>query len=167
MSKKNNDIKSKYINNSILIPDKEWKNLPLNSYISYIKNDDVFVKGGYIKIIYDKEDKDEINNTYMVLSNKLDKFSNDKYYKEFTVKLNNIKSIYKKINDSAFMEYQIIKNNISKFVQDMSDKYKTYDDVINSINSRLTKLEENNLKVIKLIKKLHNIDNIESYKNKI
>ena len=86
--------------------------LPLNSYISYIKNDDKFIKGGYIKLIFNKK-----NNDYLIYGSKLDKYNNDKYYKEFTINLNNIKEIYKKIDVSAIIEYQIIKTNLNNIIQ--------------------------------------------------
>lgn len=169
-----------YLKNSILIPKDKWEEIPLNSYISYTKNDGKFVKGGYIKIIFKKKNKknndneDESNkdtefeeDTFMTLANKLEKYSNDKFFKEFTINLSNIKEIYKKINDSAFIEYQIIKNNVLKLIQDFTKKLEKYDNEIENINKKITKLEDNNYKVLKLIKKLHNIDNIEPYKNKI
>ena len=59
-----------FLKNSILIPKDQWLSLPLNSYISYIKNDDKFIKGGYIKLIFNKK-----NNDYLIYGSKLDKYN--------------------------------------------------------------------------------------------
>jgi hypothetical protein len=163
--KKNNknelteEEKKEYLKNSILIPKEQWLTLPVNSFISYIKNDGKFIKGGFIKLIFKKKEKD-----YLIYSSKLDKYNNDKYYKEFTINLENIKEIYKKIDSSAIIEYQIIKTNINNFL----DKFKT--DIhniynkIEDLNIKINKIEDNNKKTIKLIKNLHGIKSLDDIK---
>ena len=173
-SKKNKSVKSKkkvnytstplteeeiteYLKDSIKIPKEQWITIPVNSFISYFKNDDSFIKGGFIKLQFNKNDND-----YIIYGTKLVKFSNDRYYKEFTINLSNIKEIYKKIDKSAIIEYQIIKNNISTLFNDFSSKF---DEILNKLDThdkKIIKLEENHYKTIKLIKTLHNIKSLDN-----
>lgn len=149
-----------YLKGSILIPKSQWKELYDNSNISYIKTDGGFVKSGFIKLIYNKDNED-----YIRYGSKLDKYTNDKYYKEFTVKFSNIKELYKKIDNSAIIEYKLIKERInttlSKFTEDISN----INDKINSLQDKINKLDENHIKVVKLIKTLHNIKSLDDIKN--
>jgi len=150
---------TEYLKNSILIPNEQWKSLPTNSFISYYKEDGKFIKGGYIKLIYTKN-----NNDYLIYGTKLDKYNNDKYYKEFTINLSNIKEIYKKIDQSAIIEYQIIKNNISKIISTTNTKIEEIITKIMNMEKKIIKLEENHYKTLKLIKNLHNIKSLDSIK---
>jgi hypothetical protein len=157
-----------FLKNSINIPKEQWQQLPINSFISYFKNDGKFVKGGYIKLIFNKNNSDNIDNDdnihYLIYGTKIDKYNNDKYYKEFTINLSNIKEIYKKIDNSALIEYQIIKNNITKLLNSNNSKI---DEIINKLNTfekKINKLEENHYKTLKLIKNLHNINNLDNIK---
>lgn len=159
---------NEYLKNSILIPKDQWIYLPINSFISYFKEDGKFVKGGYIKLIFSKKESDNSDNSnsndYLIYGTKIDKYNNDKYYKEFTIKLSNIKEIYKKIDNSALIEYQIIKNNITKLLNNNNNKI---DEIINKLNTfekKISKLEENHYKTLKLIKNLHNIKNLDNIK---
>ena len=148
--------RKEFLKNSILIPKEQWLSLPINSYISYIKNDDKFIKGGYIKLIFNKKDTD-----YLIYGSKLDKYNNDRYYKEFTINLNNIKEIYKKIDVSAIIEYQIIKTNLNNIIE----KFKSeINNKLEELDSKINKLDENNKKTIKLIKNLHNIKSLDEIK---
>lgn len=150
---------TEYLKNSILIPNDQWKSLPINSFISYYKEGGKFIKGGYIKLIFTKN-----NNEYLIYGTKLDKYNNDKYYKEFTINLSNIKEIYKKIDQSAIIEYQIIKNNISKIISVTNTKIEEIITKITNMEKKIIKLEENHYKTVKLIKNLHNIKNLENVK---
>ena len=145
-----------FLKNSILIPKDQWLSLPLNSYISYIKNDDKFIKGGYIKLIFNKK-----NNDYLIYGSKLDKYNNDKYYKEFTINLNNIKEIYKKIDVSAIIEYQIIKTNLNNIIEQFKSEI---NDKLLELDNKINKIDDNNKKTIKLIKNLHNISSLDDIK---
>lgn len=156
-----------YLKNSMAIPKEQWLTLPLNSFISYIKSDGKFVKGGYIKLIFKKKDKD-----YLIYGSKLDKYNNDKYYKEFTINLENIKDIYKKVDTSAVLEYQIIKNNINtildKFKLDIEKLNSTFEEIndkLDDMNERINKIDDNNKKTIKLIKNLHGIKSLDDIKS--
>lgn len=152
-----------FLKNSILIPKDQWNTLPVNSYISYYKEDGKFVKGGYIKLIFSKKDpKTDSENDYLIYGTKLDKYNNDKYYKEFTINLSNIKDIYKKIDPSAIIEYQIIKNNITKLINTTNIKLEEVINKMLNIEKKISKLEENHYKTLKLIKNLHNIKNLET-----
>jgi hypothetical protein len=146
-----------FLKNSILIPKEQWEKLPINSYISYFKNDNKFIKGGYIKLIFNKNE-----NIYLIYGTKIDKYNNDKYYKEFTINLSNIKDIYKKIDQSAIIEYQVIKNNITKLVDNTNIKLNEIITKIQLIEKKIVKLEENHYKTIKLIKNLHNIKTLDN-----
>jgi|LauGreDrversion4_2_1035121.scaffolds.fasta_scaffold02290_11 hypothetical protein len=152
-----------FLKNSILIPSDQWQTLPINSYISYFKEDGKFIKGGYIKLIFTKKDpKTDENSNYLIYGTKIDKYNNDKYYKEFTINLSNIKEIYKKIDNSALIEYQIIKNNINKIINTTNTKIEEMVSKMSNIEKKIIKLEENHYKTIKLIKNLHNIKNLDN-----
>ncbi len=154
-----------YLKNSILVNKDQWLTIPVNSFISYYKDDGKFVKGGYVKLIFTKKDaKTETMNDYLIYSTKIDKYNNDKYYKEFTINLSNIKEIYKKIDASAIMEYQIIKANITKLLNLNAEKMNDIVDRINQIDKKINKLEENHYKTLKLIKNLHNIKSLDTLK---
>ena len=154
-----------FLKNSILIPKDQWNTLPVNSFISYYKEDGKFVKGGYIKLIFSKKDpKTDSDNDYLIYGTKIDKYNNDKYYKEFTINLSNIKDIYKKIDPSAIIEYQIIKNNISKMISVTNTKIEEVMTKIMSMEKKIIKLEENHYKTLKLIKNLHNIKSLDNVK---
>lgn len=158
--KLSDDEIAEYLKGSILVPKSQWKDLYDNSNISYIKNDGGFVKSGFIKLIYNKDDED-----YIRYGSKLDRYNNDKYYKEFTVKFSNIKDLYKKIDNSAIMEYKLIKENIKNTLSNFTDELTRLDDKVNEMNEKIIKLDENHVKIVKLIKKLHNINSLDDIKN--
>jgi len=149
-----------FLKDSILVNKEQWKSIPINSYISYIKGDDKFVKGGYVKLIYNKKDAD-----YIVYGTKLDKYTNDKYYKEFTINLTNIKEIYKKVDQSAISEYKIIKNNIAVFLTTFTNEITKINNKFEEVEKKIIKLEENHIKTLKLIKNLHNIKSLDDVKH--
>lgn len=153
------DEKKEFLKNSILIPSDQWNSLPVNSFISYVKNDGKFIKGGYIKLIFQKKDND-----YIIYSTKLDKYNNDRYYKEFTINLNNIKEIYKKIESSAIIEYKIIKTNINNILDQFKSQINEISNKVDELDKKIIKLEDNNKKTIKLIKNLHNISSLDDIK---
>jgi hypothetical protein len=148
-----------YLKNSISIPKEQWETLPINSFISYIKEDGKFIKGGYVKLIFNKK-----NNIYLIYGTKIDKYNNDKYYKEFTINLSNIKEIYKKIDQSALLEYQIIKTNITKLIDNTNTKLEEIILRLSQNEKKIIKLEENHYKTLKLIKNLHNIKSLDNIK---
>lgn len=148
-----------YIKGCILIPSDRWLDIPLNSQICYYKNDNKFVKGGFVKLIFNKKDED-----FIIYGTKLDKYNNDKYYKEFTIKLSNIKEIYKRIDQDAIVEYKLINANISKKLKEYEKYIADLKTHIDSLELRLNKEEANSRKILKLIKYLHkssSLDNID------
>lgn len=152
-----------YLKNFILIPKDQWKTIPVNSYISYIKEDGKFVKGGFVKLIFNKNNTNSENESeYLIYGTKIDKYNNDKYYKEFTINLSNIKDIYKRIEQSAIIEYQIIKNNINKVIAEVNNKIEEVVNKLSTIDKKINKLEDNHYKTLKLIKNLHNIKTLDS-----
>ncbi len=150
---------NEFLKNSINLPKEQWETLPINSYISYYKENGQFVKGGYVKLIFNKNE-----TPYLIYGTKIDKYYNDKYYKEFTINLNTIKEIYKKIDQSAIIEYQIIKNNISKFLETTNNKLEEILLRLNNSDKKIKKLEDNHYKTLKLIKTLHNIKTLDNIK---
>lgn len=148
-----------YLKDSILIPPDDWEKLAVGSNISYYKKDGNFIKSGFIKTIYTKDD-----NVFILYGTKLNTYNNDKYYKEFTVNTSNIKELYKKIDQSAILEYKIIKKNILNSMNTFIEKFNNIENELNLINDKIIKLEINHTKTISFIKKLHNIKSIEDVK---
>lgn len=151
---------TEYLKDSILIPNTDWNKLSIGSNISYYKNDGNFVKSGFIKAIYNNE-----GNDFIKYGTKLNTYFNDKYYKEFTVNTTNIKELYKKIDQSAILEYKIIKKNILNSMNSYMDKFIKIENDINILSEKIGKLEDNHIKTIKFIKKLHNIKSLDDIKN--
>ena len=158
--KMSDDEINDYLKDSILIPPEDWEKLAVGSNISYYKKDGNFIKSGFIKTIYIKD-----NNIFILYGTKLNSYSNDKYYKEFTVNASNIKELYKRIDASAILEYKIIKQNILNSMNVFIEKFKLIENEINTINEKISKLEINHTKTISFIKKLHNIKSIDDVKH--
>lgn len=149
-----------YLKDSILIPKNDWDKLSIGSNISYYKNDGNFVKSGFIKAVYSND-----GNNFIKYGTKLNTYYNDKYYKEFTVNVSNIKELYKKIDKSAVIEFKIMNKNILNSINTFMDTISKLENEISNITERITKLEDNHVKTIKFIKKLHNIKSIDDVKN--
>ena len=149
-----------YLKDSILIPKNDWDKLSVGSNISYYKNDGNFVKSGFIKAVYSND-----GNNFIKYGTKLNTYYNDKYYKEFTVNVSNIKELYKKIDKSAVIEFKIMNKNILNSINTFMDTISKLENEISNITERITKLEDNHVKTIKFIKKLHNIKSIDDVKN--
>lgn len=149
-----------YLKDSMLIPPEDWEKLAVGSNISYYKKDGNFIKSGFIKTIYTKDD-----NIFILYGTKLNSYNNDKYYKEFTVNTSNIKELYKRIDQSAILEYKIIKKNIFNSMNIFVEKFNKIENELNIINDKITKLENNHTKTISFIKKLHNIKSIDDVKH--
>jgi len=157
---------SEYLKESILIPPEDWEKLAVGSNISYFKKDNNFIKSGFIKTIYRKDDTTKgISNLFILYGTKLNTYNNDKYYKEFTVNASNIKELYKRIDQSAILEYKIIKKNILNSMNTFVEKFNIIENNINAINDKILKLENNHIKTINFIKKLHNIKSIDDVKH--
>jgi hypothetical protein len=102
---------------------------------------------------------------YLIYSSKLDKYNNDRYYKEFTINLNNIKEIYKKVDTSAIIEYQIIKKDITASLSKFVTEIEKINNKLEELDNKINKVEENNKKTIILIKNLHKIKSLDDIKN--
>jgi hypothetical protein len=148
-----------YLKASILIPKDKWKDLHDNSNISYIKNDGGFIKSGFIKLIYNKDGED-----YIRYGTKLDRYANDTYYKEFTVKFSSIKDLYKKIDNSAIIEYKLINDRIKSTLANFTEELTRLDGKVNEMHEKMLELDRNHIKIVNLIKKLHNINNLNDIK---
>ncbi len=155
IKKMSEDEIKEYLKDSILIPKADWLNLPDNAQISYFKKDGGFVKSGFIKLIYNKNDEDFIR-----YGSKLNSGYGDKYYKEFTVNLNNIDEIWKKVDQGAVKEYQIIKNKINS-------SFTEYTERIQELEGKVAKLNDDNVKILKLIKKLHKLESLDDLKRQL
>jgi ElaB/YqjD/DUF883 family membrane-anchored ribosome-binding protein len=141
-----------YLKGSIKIPKQKWDLLPENSEISYVRNDGKFVKKCFVKIIYEKN-----GEKYMLCSNKLNKYNNDKYYSEYRLKFSSISELYKKVSQDSVIEYKLIRAKLEKELDEMKTK-------IAELEERVKAEEESGKKIIKLIKYLHNIKNLEELK---
>ena len=149
-----------YLKESILVPDEDWEKLSVGANISYYKKDGNFVKSGFIKAIYTNE-----GNTFIKYGTKLTTYPNDKYYKEFTVNMSNITEIYKRIDQSAILEYKIIKKSILSSMAAFAEKFTIIENELKNINDKIIKLEDNHIMTVRFIKKLHNIKSIDDIKN--
>ncbi len=143
-----------YLSGSIEIPKHQWKDLHDNSHISYFKIDGTFVKSGFIKLYFTKNDED-----YLRWGTKLSGYTSDKYYKEFTVKISNIDRLFKKIDQDAIIEYKLIKNNINITLA-------KYDEKIAMLEEKINTLRDENTLTLKLIKRLHNISSLDDLRKK-
>lgn len=141
-----------YLKSSILIPKDKWKDLQDNSQISYFKKDGGFVKSGFIKLIYTKEDED-----YIRYGSKLGAYHGDKYYREFTVKFSNIDKLYKRIDQGAITEYKLIKENINQILLKYTER-------IDELEVKLNKANDDITRTLNLVKKLHKIENLNDLK---
>jgi len=144
-----------YLKGSIQIPRAQWKDLHDNSQISYFKTDDTFVKSAFIKLYFTKDDED-----YIRWGTKLSGYTSDKYYREFTIKVSNIKELYKKIDQDAIIEYKLIKNNINTVLT-------KYDEKISDLEEKVNTLRDENTRIIKLIKKLHGLSSLDDLRKKL
>ena len=82
--KMTDDEINEYLKESMLIPPEDWEKLAVGSNISYFKKDNNFIKSGFIKTIYRKDDATTgISNLFILYGTKLNTYNNDKYYKEF------------------------------------------------------------------------------------
>ncbi len=137
-----------YLKDCIKIPREKWMSLPDNSQIAYYKNDGKFVKSGYIKLAYSKDGED-----YIRYGSKLCQMNNDKYYREFTIKLSNIKSIYKRVSQDAIWEYHIMQVKVDRMLA-------SFDKKITDMQERIDQNEKCSKKIVRLIKKLHKIESL-------
>jgi len=141
-----------YLKGSIKIPKQKWNSIPENSEISYIRLDGKFVKKSYVKIFYEKNDE-----KYMLCSNKLQKYNNDKYYSEYKVKLSAISDIYKRVSQDSIIEYKLIRAKLEKELDTLKAR-------IVSLEEKIRNEEESSKKIVKLIKHLHNIKSLDELK---
>lgn len=137
-----------WLRGCIEIPRNKWTQLPDNSQICYFKKDGKFVKSGYVKLHYSKDGED-----YVRYGSKLGSWNGDKYYKEFTIKLSNIKQIYKRVSQDAIFEYKLIQLSMDKKIAELS--------------ARQDQLDAASKKIVRLIKKLHNIKSLEDMRNSL
>jgi hypothetical protein len=135
-----------WLKGCIEIPTSKWTTLPDNSQICYFKKDGGFVKSGFVKLSFEKE-----GERYIRYGSKLGSWSGDKYYKEFTLKLSNVKKLYKRVSQDAIFEYKLISAKISTRMKELETKQ---DDLDRSVK-----------KVVMLIKKLHNIKSLDDIRN--
>lgn len=142
-----------YLKGSIKIPKSKWNSLPENSEISYIRKDGKFVKKSFIKIVYEKN-----GEKYMLCSNKLNKYANDKYYSEYRVKLSTLSELYKRVSQDSIIEYKLIKLKLEKELDSMRLRLENFE-------NRLKSEEESSKKIVKLIKHLHNIKSLDELKS--
>ena len=73
--------------------------------------------------------------------------------------------MYKKIDNSAIVEYKLIKDNVKKSLSHFTEELLKLDDKFNLLNEKINKLDENHIKIVNLIKTLHNIKSLDDIKN--
>jgi hypothetical protein len=149
---KKTDAINIHLQGSIKIPKSKWGSLPDNSEICYFRNDGKFVKKCFIKTFYEKN-----GDKYVICSNKLNRAQGDKYYSEYRLKLSNIKEIYKRVSQDSIIEYKLIKVRLDKEIEGLKE-------IINNLETRLSKEEESSKRIVKLIKHLHNIKSLDELK---
>ena len=79
--------------------------------------------------------------------------------------MSNITEIYKRIDQSAILEYKIIKKSILSSMAAFAEKFTIIENELKNINDKIIKLEDNHIKTVRFIKKLHNIKSIDDIKN--
>ena len=79
--------------------------------------------------------------------------------------MSNITEIYKRIDQSAILEYKIIKKSILSSMTSFAEKFNIIENELKNINDKISKLEDNHIKTVRFIKKLHNIKSIDDIKN--
>ena len=140
------------IKNTIIIPKDKWMTLEPGIFISYYKTDNTFVKGGYIQVVNTSKSK---RKYFRIV------FSQNDSSKGYTLYLDTIKTIYKKIDETSYFElhaireaYEIKINDIKKenellknYIQQMEKK----------INDRFNKCENHSKQILLKIKELHNL----------
>lgn len=144
-----------YLKNCIQIPRQSWMTIPDNSQICYYKKDGNFVKSGYIKLSYSKN-----GNDFIRYGSKLNAVPNDKYYREFTINLSNIKEIYKKVSQDAIWEYKIIRLEMAKKMEEFEQKLAKMQETVDQTDKKTERNREGSEKIVKLIKRLHKIKSL-------
>lgn len=131
------------IKNTIIIPEDKWMNLEPGVFISYIKKDGTFVKGGYIQVVNQSKAK---RKYFRIV------FNQNSNSKGYTLYLDQIQTLYKKINETSYYELNAIRESYDKIINKLEDKINNLE---NLLLNKIEKNKENNNKILKLIKKLH------------
>lgn len=142
-----------WLKGCILIPSDKWFELSDNSHISYVKKDGAFVKGGFIKLKWEKD-----GTKYFKYGTKLSSWNGDKYYKEFTLNLDNVESMYKRISQDAIFEYKLIKYQFEDKTQKLQSEV---DSLKEELATQKAAMLDSVRKIAGLIKKLHGIKSLE------
>jgi 3-dehydroquinate synthase class II len=90
------------ITDYLVIKKEDWYSIPLESHVRYIKTDNAFVAGGYLKRKWKRED-----NIYFSIGKS--PYSEDK---KWVVNLTNVDIIYKRLNEGSRMEVELIKKSL-------------------------------------------------------
>jgi hypothetical protein len=153
-SKKEYTIEEKdaIIKNTIHIPKDKWMNLEPGVFISYDRLDDTFVKGGYIQIV----NKSKAGKDYFRII-----FNQNDTQNGYTLYLDQIKTIYKKIDETSYYElhaireaYDIVINKLSKQVEDQNLYISKLEE---RLITKIEKNESNAKKILQKVKDLHDL----------
>jgi len=144
--------KTELIKNTIVIPEDKWVNLEPGVFISYDKLDGTFVKGGYIQIFNKSK---QGRNYFRIIFNQSDTS------KGYTLYLDLIKTIYKKIDETSYYELHAIREAYDTIINKLSKKIDDQNLYIKQLEEKLIiKIEKNEVntkKVLKLVKDLHKL----------
>jgi hypothetical protein len=144
--------KNELIKNTIVIPKDKWVNLEPGVFISYDKLDGIFVKGGYIQIF----NKSKTGRDYFRII-----FNQSDTAKGYTLYLDQIQTIYKKIDETSYYElhaireaYDIVINKLTNKIDEQTTYIKKMEE---NYNNKIEKNEDKIKKVLQLVKDLHKI----------
>jgi hypothetical protein len=145
--------KKDLIKNTIIIPEDRWYTLEPGLFISYDKPDGSFVKGGYIISVGTTKTN---NRKYFKIN-----FYQTDNSKGYTLYFDNIKTLYKKINETSYYELNAIREAYEVKINGLQElllKQTTYKKTLEqTMNTRFTKVEDNLKKTLMKIKQLHNL----------
>lgn len=140
--------------------------LQIGDFIRYTKLDGKLMKGGYINDIFNKTNTQGEENTYIKISYNKSKINN--VFSGYTVKLNTIIKLYKKLENN--IEFNMINNNLNGINENINsdiniiyDLVRNRDTEIELLKQKVTMLENINKKnkkhFIQLIEQINFMNN--------
>ena len=148
--------KKQIINNTIVIHKDKWQNLESGIFVSYDKIDNTFVKGGYIHMVNKSND----GKLYFRII-----FSQLNPDKGYILYFDQIKTLYKKIDQTSYYELNAIRDSYENIFKSMKEHTQNQDIKIAYLKKELEKkIDDQSVifnnkcaKILGKIKELHNI----------
>lgn len=98
----------------IIVPPDKWDDIPIGSHIRYIKNDGVFVRGGFVTSHWlNKENKQFIH-----LANSFKK--KNQGYATWPVAHESVSKIYKKVDRDSNIEMDVVRTKTSEIINEIN-----------------------------------------------